>query len=34
VPTNIDTEAAVITKKNLGTPEIQELLACFAAAFA
>jgi ribose transport system substrate-binding protein len=34
VPTVIDTGAAVITKKNLDTPEIQALLACFFAVFA
>jgi ribose transport system substrate-binding protein len=34
VPTVIDTGAAVITKKNLDTPEIQALLACFFSVFA
>jgi ribose transport system substrate-binding protein len=34
VPTVIDTGAAIITKENLDTPEIQALLACFFAVFA
>ena len=34
VPTVIDSGAAVITKENLDTPEIQALLACFFAVFA
>ena len=34
VPTAIDSGAAVITKENLDTPEIQALLACFFAVFA
>ena len=34
VPTVIETGPAVITKKNLDTPEIQALLACFFAVFA
>ena len=34
VPAVIETGAAVITKKNLDTPEIQALLACFFAVFA
>jgi ribose transport system substrate-binding protein len=34
VPTVIDSGAAVITKENLDTPEIQALLACFVAVFA
>ena len=34
VPTVIDTGAAIITKENLNTPEIQALLACFFAVFA
>ena len=34
VPTVIETGAAVITKGNLDTPEIQALLACFFAVFA
>jgi ribose transport system substrate-binding protein len=34
VPTVIDSSAAIITKENLDTPEIQALLACFFAVFA
>jgi ribose transport system substrate-binding protein len=34
VPAAIDTGAAVITKENMNTPEIQALLACFFAVFA
>ena len=34
VPTVIDSGAAIITKENLDTPEIQALLACFFAVFA
>ena len=34
VPTVIHTGGAVITRENLGTPEIQALLACFFAVFA
>jgi len=33
VPTVIDTGAAIITKENMSTPEIQALLACFFAVF-
>ena len=34
VPAVIDTGAAVVTKENLNTPEIQALLACFFPVFA